>query len=255
MLSQSKFSKLSKLIVTVTTIAVVSGCAAVGVAVGKRNLDIQTKTSTAVFVDAVSPDKRTVYAEIRSGIMEFDRRAFQQNIREEFAANGNGYKLIDDPEKAQYHLNIFVTTLEKASPTAAEAALRAGYSDVGAAAGAGAVLGAERGGTAGSMVGGGILAAVGVTAANAFVQDVTYLLVADVKITEKTRDGVIVRKDSQISAKVSDAGTSTQRVSEATNRKEYTTRIVTTANQANLKLEEAQPLMFKKTAYAMSGFF
>jgi len=66
---------------------------------------------------------------------------------------------------------------------------------------------------------------------------------------------VIVRKDTQISAKVSDAGSSTQRVSEATNRKEYRTRIVTTANKANLKLEEAQDLMFKKTAYAMAGFF
>jgi len=64
-----------------------------------------------------------------------------------------------------------------------------------------------------------------------------------------------VRKDTQISTKVADAGGSTQRVSEARDRKEYTTRIVTTANKVNLKLEQAQDLMFRKTAYAMSGFF
>ena len=87
------------------------------------------------------------------------------------------------------------------------------------------------------------------------VKDVTYMLVADVQIQERTRKGVIVRKDTRINTKVSDSGTSQQRVSEATNRKVYRTRIVTTANKVNLKLAEAQDLMFKKTAYAMAGFF
>ena len=91
--------------------------------------------------------------------------------------------------------------------------------------------------------------------ADSLVHDVTYMLVCDVQIQEKTKDGVIVRKDTKINAKVSDSGSSQQRVSEASDRKEYRTRIVTTANKANLKLEDAQELMFKKTAYAMAGFF
>jgi hypothetical protein len=80
-------------------------------------------------------------------------------------------------------------------------------------------------------------------------------VVADLQVKEKTAQGVIVRKDSKISTKVSDAGTSTQTVSEATNKKDYRTRIVTTANKVNLELPEAQDLMFKKTAYAMASFF
>ena len=232
------------------------GCAAVETSVAKRNLDVQTKTSTAIFVDPVKKEFRTVYVDIRSGVMEFDRRGFRKHVMQEFATNENGYRVTDDPDAAQYHMNIFVLTMEKTSPTAAERALKQGYTgDRGAGAAAGAIIGADKGGTATSTVGGGILGALGTTAANAFVQDVTYMLIADVQIKEKTRKGVIVRKDTQISAKVSDAGTSTQRVSEATNRKEYRTRIVTTANKANLELEEAQPLMFQKTAYAMSGFF
>jgi hypothetical protein len=233
-----------------------SGCAAVGTAVSKRNLDVQTKISTAIFVDPVKSSKRLVYVDIRSGVMEFDRRALRQAVKEELASNEDGYRMTDDPDEAQYQMNIFVISLEKASPTAAELALKQGYrGDVGAGATAGAVYGAEHGHTGSSAMGMGILGAIGATAADAFVQDVTYMLIADVQIKEKARKGVFVRKDTKISAKVSDAGSSTQTVSEVSNLKEYRTRIVTTAEKANLDIAEAQPLMFKKTAYAMSGFF
>lgn len=237
-----------------TVIAFLSGCAATQVAISKRDLDVQTKTSTAIFVDPVKRNKRTVYLEIRSGVMEFDRRAFKNFVKEQFAANENGYRIIDDPDKAHFHMNVYVLNLEKASPTAAEAALHKGY--IGGIAG-GAVAGAviNRGNPYRGAAIGGLIAAGTSTIANAFVKDVTYMLVADVQIKEKARKGVIVRKDTQISAKVSDAGSSTQRVSEASTRKEYRTRIVTTANKVNLKLAEAQDLMFKKTAYAMAGFF
>lgn len=242
--------------VTVLSAALLSlfGCAAIHTSVAKRNLDVQTKTSTAIFVDPVKKEFRTVYVEVRSGVMEFDRRAFKQDIMKEFAGNDNGYRVVDDPDAAQYHLSVYVLTMEKASPTAAEAALRRGY-----VGGSGIVAGAAAGGVAtGSGKGavqGALLGGLTETVANAFVQDVTYMLIADIQIKEKARKGVIVRKDTQVSAKVSDAGSSTQRVSEVSTRKEYRTRIVTTANKANLELEEAQPLMFQKTAYAMSGFF
>jgi len=230
------------------------GCAAIHTSVAKRNLDVQTKTSTAIFVDPVKRELRTVYVEVRSGVMEFDRRAFKKAIMDEFAHNDNGYRVVDDPDAAQYTMSVYVLTMEKASPTAAEAALSKGY-----VGGSGVVAGAAVGGLSTNsgrgMVGGAVLGGLGETIANAYVQDVTYMLIADVQIKEKTRNGAIVRKDTQISAKVSDAGTSTQRVSEASNRKEYRTRIVTTAEKANLELPEAQPLMFQKTAYAMSGFF
>lgn len=232
------------------------GCAAVNTAIAKRKLDIQTKISTAVFVDPVKRAKRTVYVDIRSGVMEFDRNGLSRAVKEAFVGNTNGYTITDDPDEAQYQMNIFVIALERASPTAAEVALNQGYrGDVGSGAAAGMVVGAQRGGTATSAVTGGLLGAIGTTAANAFIQDTTFMLVADVQVKEKAAPGVIVRKDTKVSAKVSDAGTSTQTVSEATNKKEYRTRIVTTANQANLDLVDAQEQMFKKTAYAMASFF
>jgi len=245
-----------QLVSIVIVIKMLAGCAAVETSVAKRNLDVQARTSASVFVDPVARDKRSIYVDIRSGVLEFDRAEFKRSLLGGFENHDNGYQLTDDPESAHYQMLVYVLNLEKTSPTAAERALSQGYSsDRGVGGTAGAIVGAAQGGTATSAVAGGILGSLVTTAANAFVQDVTYMLVADIKITEKTRPGVIVRKDTQISDKVSDSGTSTQRVSEATNRKEYKTRIVTTANKANLKLETAQALMFEKTAYAMRGFF
>ena len=236
--------------------SLLTGCAAMHTSIAKRKLDVQTKISTAIFVDPVKRSKRTVYVDIRSGVMEFDRNALRRAVQQAFQQNANGYRLTDDPDEAQYLMNVFVISLEKASPTAAEIALKQGYTG-GQAAGAlaGAVIGADQTNSATGTVVGGLLGSMAATAANAFVQDVTYMLVADVQIKEKARKGVFVRKDTKISTKVSDAGTSTQRVSEVSKHKEYRTRIVTTANKVNLELAEAQELMFQKTAYAMAGFF
>ena len=255
MMEYSVFKSGIRVLMVGMLLAFLAGCAATQVAVSKKNLDVQTKTSTAIFVDEVSRDKRTIYINVRSGVMEFDRRAFKQFIRDQFAQSDTGYTVVDDPETAHFSMSIYVLNLEKASPTAAESALNQGFTgEVAAGAVAGALVNRNSNPYTGAAVG-GLLAAGISTIANAAVKDVTYMLVADVQIKEKTRKGVVVRKDTQISSKVSDAGTSTQRVSEASNRKEYRTRIVTTANKVNLKLEEAQDLMFKKTAYAMAGFF
>jgi len=253
MLTQT--SMIIRLILVSAVSLSLMSCAAISTAVSKRNLDVQTKVSTAIFVDPVPRPKRTVYVDIRSTVQEFDRRAMAKIVRAEFKDNDNGYRMIDDPTKAQFHLSIFVLKLEKSSPTAAEQALRQGYNDRGAAVASGAIIGGQHRGTATGAVVGGLAATMATTAANAFVQDVMYVLVADIQIKEKARKGVLVRKDSKINTKISDSGGSTQTVSEATNRKEYRTRIVTTANKVNLDMEEAQPVMFKKTAYAMSGFF
>lgn len=248
MINFKQFIKLS----VIGLIAVyLSGCSALHTSISKRNLDVQTKTSTAIFVDAVEREHRTIYVDIRSGVMEFDRREFKKIVTAQFIAGDAGYRIVDSPKLAQFHVNIYVLNLEKASPSAAKAALNEGY--IGVAAGA--AVGGLVTGTGKGVVAGGLIGGAGTTIANAFVNDTTFMLVADVQIKERARKGVIIRKDSQVSARISDAGTSTQRYSEATNRKEYRARIVTTANKANLELSEAQELMFKKTAYAMSGFF
>jgi len=249
-----KTKNIARLIFIGAIAVYLSGCAAITTSISKRNLVVQAKTSTAIFVDAVEREHRTIYVDVRSGVMEFDKRDFKKFVKEQLLASDNGYRVVDSPKKAQFQLNIYVLNLEKVSETAAEIALKKGYVGGGGIV-AGAAIGGVGTGTGKGMVTGAIIGGISETIANAFVSDVTYMLVADIQIKEKARKGVIIRKDTQVSTKVSDAGTSTQRYSEAKTRKEYRVRIVTTANQSNLKLEDAQELMFKKTAYAMAGFF
>jgi hypothetical protein len=231
------------------------GCAATETALKHKDLDVQARTSTAIFVDPVPRPKRMIYLDIKSGVMEFDRRKFKDFVREQFTTNENGYVLVDDPDQAQFQMTAYVLNLEKTSPTAAEEALNKGY--MGGAVLAGAAVGgiANTSHPVNGAVAGGILGGGAELISGALVKNVTYMLVCDVQIAEKAKDGVIVRKDSKLNTKISDAGSSQQTVSEVSNRKEYRTRIVTTANKVNLKIETAQDLMFKKTAYAMSGFF
>lgn len=240
-----------KAVVLSITLLALSGCAAVHTSIAKKDLDVQTKLSTSVFVDPVPPEKRKIYLEVRSAVMEFDRNAFRTALNNQISSSGNGYTFVDSPDNAQYTMSVFVRNLEKASPSAAENYLSSGFQGVtigSAAAYAGG--GGYREAAAGGIIGGLVS-----TAANAMVKDVTYLLVADIQIKERAKKGVIVRKDSKINTKISDDGASTQTSSEVSNQKEYRTRVVTTANKANLELEEAQPLMFDKTAYAMASFF
>jgi hypothetical protein len=248
-----KMNRTSGLIVMSLVLSLLGGCAATQVAVGKKDLKVNTRTSTAIFVDPVSKDKRTVYLDVKSGVMEFNRSDFKNFVARSFAENTDGgFVVVDDPDKAQFQMLVYVLNLEEALPTAAEAALNQGYvGSIAAGATAGAVIGRSYSGAAT----GGLLGGAADVISGALVHDVTFMLVCDVKITEKAKKGVYVRKDTQVSEKVSDAGSSKQSVSEVSDRKAYRTRIVTTANQANLDLADAKNLMFKKTAYAMAGFF
>lgn len=242
---------VAKLTVTGLIMFMLGGCSAIHTSVAKRNLDVQTKISTSIFVDPVAKEKRKIFLEVRSGVMEFDRNSFTQSISEQLVNSGNGYALTDNPKEAQYRMSVFVRTLEKTTPEGAANALSSGYQG----AGAGAVASFALGGSGRNMAGAGLLASGLGVVANAFVQDVMFLLVADIRITENAANGVIVRRDSKVNTQISDHGASTQTYSEATNKKQYSTRVVTTANKANLELPEAQPLMFEKTAFAMAAFF
>ena len=246
-------NRYTRIVVLTAVVLVLGGCAATQTMIAKKDLDVQSRTSTAIFVDPVSKERRTIYLDIKSGVMEFDRRKFKQFVTEQFTqANDKGYRIIDDPDEAQFLMVVYVLNLEKASPTAAQAALGQGYQGGAIAAGA-AVGGAATRSWGGAAVG-GVVGGAAELISGAAVKDVTYMLVSDVQIQEKAAKGVLVRKDTRVDTKVSDAGAARQTSSEVSNRKEYRTRIVTTANQANLELPQAEELMFKKAAYSMVGF-
>lgn len=119
-----------KVAVLSITLLALSGCAAVHTSIAKKDLDVQTKLSTSIFVDPVPPEKRKIYLEVRSAVMEFDRNAFRTALNSQISSSGNGYTFVDSPDNAQYTMSVFVRNLEKASPSAAENYLASGFQGV-----------------------------------------------------------------------------------------------------------------------------
>ena len=105
-------------------VVALTGCAAVHTSIAKRNLDVQTRMSDAVFLDPVSPDKRTVFVQVRN---TSDKPNFDLEGPIRSAISAKGYQVIDDPDAAHFKLQAQILSVSKASVTAAEAALNGGY--------------------------------------------------------------------------------------------------------------------------------
>ena len=234
-----------------------SGCAATEIMISKRNLDVQTQMSETVFLDPVGPEKKIMHIQIRN-TSDKDNFDIEGPLKE--AMKKKGYRITEDPNKAYYRLQANVLSVVKSDPTAAQAALHAGY---GGAILGGAVAGAVIGGAAsGSYAGAGIGAGVGglfagalETVTGAYVKDVLFMVVTDIQLVEKAPEGVIVRQDSQQSLKQGIGGTSQQSSSEVTKFKKYRTRVVSTANKAQLEYEEAAPALTQGLTKSLSGLF
>jgi Enterobacterial TraT complement resistance protein len=233
---------------------IISGCAAVHTSIAKKDLDVQTKMSDTVFLDPVGPDKKIVFVQIRNT----SDKMFDIEGPIVTAITARGYRVTQNPDSAHFRLLGNVLSVGKSSPTAAQAALAGGYGGAFAGSATGAVVGGVTHGWTGAAVGGvvgGILGGVTETVANAAVKDVTFMVVTDIEITEKARQGVVVRQDSQQDASQGVGGRRTQTSSEVTDTKKYRTRIVSTANKANLAYEEAAPELTAGLIRSISGLF
>jgi hypothetical protein len=227
-------------------VVVLGGCGMVQKSIGTyKEMKVQTKTSEALFVDPVPREKRTVYLDVKSGVDSFDRRAFRGFVVKQFATNDNGYQIIDDPDVAQFTMTVYVlnleeTTAEKAAETLTETTATRDRRG--------------RGQTVKTTEKPQASFAELITGKSTTDKKVI-ALICDVQIRERAAEGVMVRKDSQVDAKISGVGSARQTVSEVSDRKEYRARILTTAEGVNFELAEVQGEMFQKTASAMSGFF
>jgi len=250
---------LPHLIAALALLAMLSGCAATQTAIAKKNLDVQTKMSDAVFLEPVAPDQRIVFVQVRN---TSDKENFDIETPIKSAIAAKGYRVTDNPEEAYYKLQAQVLSVSKASPTAAEAALNDGFGGtalgaIGAGA-TGAVIGGIAGGGDGALIGAGVGALVGglaATIADASVKDVTYVAITDVQISERAREGVIGRRNSELDIKQGSSGKERQTFAEATTEKRHRTRVVSSANKANLKYEEAAPELTEGLTRSLSGLF
>ena len=245
-------SPIVKNIVTLgILLAFLSACSALHTSIRKRNLDVQTKMSDSIFLDPVSPDKKVIYVQVRN-TSDKDNFDIEGPIKE--AMTKNGYRVTDNPDEAYYRLQANVLSVAKTTPEEAQQILASGYGAPLVGAAAGAAAGSVAGG-AGGGVAGGILGMLGSVAVDAFVQDVMFLAVTDIQLVEKAPEGVIIRSDSQQNLAQGMAGTQSQTYSEVGKFKKYRTRVISTANKANLEYVEAAEPLTQGLAKSLSGLF
>ena len=101
------------------------------------------------------------------------------------------------------------------------------------------------------MVAGGLVSGVS-WLANQLVEDVTYSMVTDVQVSVRSKDGQV----TQTTQANLNQGTQThvkQTYNQQSDWVRYRTRIVSVADQVNLKFEEAKPQLQAQVAKQVSG--
>jgi len=213
-------------------------------AIEHRNLEISSKMSDTVFLDPVSPKLKTVFLQIKN---TRDKDVDLSSIIGP-AVTSKGYVLKTDPKKAHYLLQVNVLYIGKAKPRDIQNALAGGY---GGAMGTllGGLIGAGAGHSisdspSGYLIGAGLGAGAGSMSeriASAFVKSVTYSIITDVQISERT-DAIV---EQEIKSDLSQGSqTKIKQITKtAEHFKRFRTRVVSSANKVNLDFEDAvQPL-------------
>lgn len=238
--------KSIKLFVLASAAFLISGCTALGTAIENRNLEASTQMSSSVFLDPVSPSKRTVYLQIRNTSDKSD-----YNILPALTANLSkaDYRIVNDPDQAHYMLQANVLSVGKMKPESAQAALRAGYRG----ALTGAAISYATGGSGNSIARGGLIFGAAEWAGNLLVKNINYSSITDIQISERSRG--TVKTTSKHNLKQGNSGSTTEYYEEERNWKRYQTRVVSNANQVNLEWSEARPELVKGLAKSVAGLF
>lgn len=247
--------RLTMAAAALAVVTLLSGCAATQVAIAKRDLDVQTKMSATIFLDPVKTADRTVFLQIRntSDKQELD---VTPDITQAIAAKG--YRIVDDPDQAQFYLQVNVLHVGKSSATASQSMLSGGYGAplAGAATGAAAV-GALGGGhpsgrafATGALAGGLIEAVSG-----AMVKDVYYSMATDIQVKQRLPKGKQATLSSSHKLAQGTSGSESVNFQDSVDMKAYQTRIVSTANKMNLEFEEAATPLRQGLIRSLSGLF
>lgn len=240
-----KLNFARNMVLATTILSLVTGCSAINTAVKKRNLEVQTKMSASVFLDPVAPEQRVVFLQIRN---TSDKPGLDVTSPIRNAVAGKGYRITDNPNEAHYMIQANVLQVGKTDLREAQGILSQGY---GAAAG-GALVGAQFGDGDGQVASSLLGAAVGIVG-DALVEDVLFSIITDLQISERAREGVIVTEKNRAKLRQGTSGHKSVSSTEETDWKRYQTRIMSTANKANLKFEEAQPVLIGGLTQSISG--
>lgn len=137
----------------------------------------------------------------------------------------------------------------KIDPVEAQQSLLAGY---GGAIGAAALAASMNHGARG-IVGAGLAGGLVEMAGNALVKDVTYSLITDVQLGERSAN--VVTTTSTQNLQQGSSGGITQNSQTISNFTYSRTRVLSTADQVNLEFAEALPTLQSQLEHSLAGLF
>lgn len=228
------------------------GCSAMSTVMKKQDLVVDSKLSHSVILEPMMLSDRVVYAQVRDMSGNGLRKSFQKALEEELALEG--IKVTKDPKAANLMLNATIIQAGKTTPEDANKALSAG---VQSALAGGAIAGLAGKNFVTSAAIGLAAGAVGFVA-DSLIEDTYYSFVMDVQLRERPLEGDSISNSVDNSTNKSTQVSRSQSSSTVERGKNYNwivhdSRIVSTANQINLELEEAMPLVTTKTVLSLTN--
>lgn len=167
------------------------------------------------------------------------------------AVKARGYQIMTSPDKAYYWIQANVLKADKMDLRESQGWLSRGYEGAAVGAALGGGITAYNTGSAGTTLGVGLATGLIGMAADAMVEDINYTMITDVQIAERTRTSV--RTDNVAALRLGTSGSKIQTSTETGNQHKYQTRVVSSANQVNLKFEEAKPHLEDQLAKSIAN--
>ncbi|EJV4976576.1 TPA: complement resistance protein TraT [Escherichia coli] len=192
--------------------------------------------------------ERTVFLQIKN-TSDKDMSGLQGKIAD--AVKARGYQIMTSPDKAYYWIQANVLKADKMDLRESQGWLSRGYEGAAVGAALGGGITAYNTGSAGTTIGVGLATGLIGMAADAMVEDINYTMITDVQIAERTRTSV--RTDNVAALRQGTSGSKIQTSTETGNQHKYQTRVVSSANQVNLKFEEAKPHLEDQLAKSIAN--
>ena len=236
--------KFFKNIIFLGLLLTMVSCSTMHTVISKRNLDVQTKMSDTIWLEPAAANQKTVFVKISN--TSGKNLNIEQKIMK--VLSEKGYRIVNDPAEAKYWLQANILKVDKVNLDNDN-----GFSDAVLGAGIGGILGAQRSGGAYTALGWGLAGAAIGTLADALVDDTAYAMVTDILISEKTVKNV--QTSTKNAVKQGNSGTMTSSTSSLSNIEKYSTRVLSTANQVNLKFNSAVPILEDELIKVITGIF
>ena len=236
----NRISRIAILGTALAGLASLGGCAATSMALAHKDLDVQSYTD-GVLILPQSANKTYSLAVRNSTRVPLDEAAIKAGIEQRMATKG--YTEVD-PDKAHYLVQLVTYT----ASTDAAAAGVGNNGGILAGAAAGGINGNGQAALIGGLVGG-----VADTVAGGLVKDVTVTVDSEIQIGVRQAQAVQTAQNATLQQ--GDSTVETQKVASVSDVVDYRVKVITTADQTNLKLTDAIPQMNRGLIRNVVGLF